>query len=144
MNRKTMTKIMVAAAAMLITFTATGMAQCHERLTVDIPFAFRANGSDLPAGEYRTEPNYAPGVVLMKATEGKPGIFIRCDSARAVRDKASQYGLTFTKVGSTYLLTSIWEGNQESTVHLPKGDTKMLIEAGNAGPTTTRTILARR
>jgi len=141
MNRNRMTKIMVAAAAMLISFTTTGLAQCQEKLVVDVPFAFRANGVDMPAGAYATDPNIATQTVQIRALAGKPGIFVRCDGARTVAADRGEYGLIFTKIGSTYLLSGIWEGNQESRVHLPKADTKLLLEASNASRTF---ILARR
>ena len=142
MKHKSLAKIMVAAAAMLMTFTLPGSAQCQERLTFEAPFAFRANGVDMPAGQYSTDPNYVSRTVLLRAIDGKPAVFVACGAGRTIKERDSVYGLTFTLIGKTYLLTSIWEGEREYKVNLPKADSKML-EARNVVPDKTFIIAHR-
>jgi len=61
---KNLTNMMIAAAAFVV---AAGAAQAQQ-LKVEIPFSFRAQGTMMPAGEYRVTALHSNGSPIFKLT----------------------------------------------------------------------------
>src|SRR5215471_13394266 len=77
------TKLMIAAAALAV---ATGAASA-QTMKADIPFAFRAGGQMLPAGEYRVEMKGPHAtVVLSNFKERRSGILMAISASDAPKD----------------------------------------------------------
>jgi len=144
MRKHTMTKILVAAATMVTLFTTAGFGQIQSRMDFGVPFAFRAAGVILPAGDYHVTPSDAGGILMLHSADGRHTVFVLYNTKRNPGHNSYTYGLTFGRIGSTYILTSLWEPTSFADVRLPKPDNKMLLEARSRKAATATTIMASR
>ena len=119
--------LMVAAATLVV---AANVASAQTMMKADIPFAFRANGKVMAAGEYR--------VKLDKGTTGMPYLFLHRDGgpdaslaqARVPHDAPKAWRETGNAVLSFQCgeklcsLTGVWSGGQEPAyvISAPKTD----------------------
>jgi hypothetical protein len=87
--------------------------------TAKIPFAFTAQGKELPAGSYRFKVDFAKGVAQVESMTGKyevvPFVTIL---ARPEHSTATDSHVVFDKVGDKYSLSEIWGVQQEGVLLL--------------------------
>jgi len=107
-------QILSVAAAFLLSIIAA--AQCDAQQTVmkvNIPFAFGAGNTMLPAGEYGIR-RYAVGEVvqLIRQSDGEPLILVTTLAVERTGKPLSP-GLIFNQYGNDYFLSEIWVGNTQ-------------------------------
>ena len=85
-----------------------GWAQMASPLRVQVPFAFSAGSTTLPAGEYRVS-QQVPGVLRIVAEDGKHAILLLANSAQK-NAGSSGASLIFNQYGTRYFLAEVWGG----------------------------------
>jgi len=112
------TKLMIAAAALAV---ATGAASA-QTMKADIPFAFRAGGQMLPAGEYRVEMKGPHAtVVLSNFKERRSGILMAISASDAPKDwRDTGTGLLSFECGAgRCVLTQLYSGYDSPVLNVP-------------------------
>jgi len=100
--------ILLAGLLALSSMAATQVARAQEPMVVNIPFAFTAGNTTLPAGEYRVqklEQNSA--VLLMNCRDARAAAFVVTNPAQA-RELQSQSKLVFNRYDNRYFLSQVW------------------------------------
>ena len=99
---------------------ATQVGRAQEPVLANIPFAFTAGDTALPAGEYRVEKmRDNSSAVLIRCTEGSPAIIVMTlpASANGPQEKTK---LIFHGYGNRYFLAQIWSAGSSRGLELPK------------------------
>jgi hypothetical protein len=100
------------AVALLVSIIATGRCYAQRRvLVVNIPFAFQAGDTTMPAGEYRIEP-VPTGTGYLHKVQQISGDALTMVSTIIVdaKDRKSEPQLIFNQYGKSYVLFQIWDG----------------------------------
>ena len=107
----------MVALALLATTQAV---RAQEPVLANIPFAFTAGDTALPAGEYRVDSvwNHSP-LVRIRCTEGSPAIMVMAlpASSNGPQEKTK---LIFHRYGNRYFLAQIWSAGSSRGRELPK------------------------
>lgn len=122
-------KVTIMRAIMLATslLASLGYAQERKTIRVEIPFAFRAGNTQLPAGEYVVWQNPASSYVALAATSGNARAALFGNPSEAqTRDDAT---LTFHRYGDKYFLAEI---RSTCPVHLSKSAAERETERAGA------------
>lgn len=129
------------ALALLATTQAV---RAQEPVLANIPFAFTAGDTALPAGEYRVEKvNESSAALLIRCTEGSPAIMVATlPAATNVRQEKTK--LIFHRYGNRYFLAQVWSAGSSRGRELPKSakEKEQALAANNAAPNQV-TIVAR-
>lgn len=105
------------ALALLATTQAV---RAQEPVQANIPFAFTAGDTALPAGEYRIEKVHGSShVLLIRCTEGSPAIMVPTLPA-ASNGPQEKTKLIFDRYGDRYFLAQIWSAGSSRGSELPK------------------------
>ena len=112
MKQKNLKRTLTAA---LLTLVATAAYGQTEALTAKIPFAFRAVGSDLPAGRYRVAQAAGTagtmGTLELRNLETGKAVFISSKDSPLTESKDGRPRLTFQCGGEAgCALASLWSG----------------------------------
>ncbi len=92
-------------------------------LTVDIPFAFTAEGKLLPAGHYEFTPETNNQVVRVQGPRKGTAVMalVITRIAGDIHTTANDAHIVFDKVGDSYTLSEIWApGNDGFLMHVTK------------------------
>jgi hypothetical protein len=108
MKQKSLTKTLVAALLMIAASTAYGQ---DRETTAKIPFAFRAVGSDLPAGHYKVVhgSEYSAIMQLQNMDTGK-SVLLYAKTSIADSEKGWRSRLVFECGGEGCTLARLFEG----------------------------------
>ncbi|HVH71773.1 MAG TPA: hypothetical protein VNB49_11770 [Candidatus Dormibacteraeota bacterium] len=129
------------ALALLAT---TQVVRAQEPVLANIPFAFTAGDTALPAGEYRVEKlQQGSAVVLIRCTEGSPAVMVMT-SAAETNGPHGKTKLIFHRYGNRYFLAQIWSAGSSHGRELPKSakEKEQALAAQNVAPDQV-TIVAR-
>ncbi len=106
--------LVLASLLVLCSFAATQAARAQEPLSVNIPFAFAAGETTLPAGEYRVQKMDGNGAVLLiRCTEPKASILVVTNSTGGGKQQ-EQSKLVFHRYGNHYFLSQVWNAGYRS------------------------------
>jgi hypothetical protein len=106
--------LVLASLLVLCSFVATQAARAQEPLSVNIPFAFAAGETTLPAGEYRVQKMDGNGAVLLiRCTEPKASIMVVTNSTGGGKQQ-EQSKLVFHRYGNQYFLSQVWNAGYKS------------------------------
>jgi hypothetical protein len=106
------TKTGLFAVAIAVLFTATA-AQAQPLLSrADIPFAFIAGNTTLPAGSYLVKFDPQTRQVQLSAPQGKASMFMLTRTVARAREAGGKGLLLFNKYGNTYALRTVWNPGQ--------------------------------
>lgn len=122
---------------------AAQFVQAQEPVLANIPFAFVAENTPLPAGEYRVQKvSDSSPALLIRCTEGSPAIMVMTQPA-SVNVAQQKSKLIFRRYGNRYFLVQVWSAGSSSGRQLPKSaEEKEQILARNKAPDQV-TIVAR-
>jgi hypothetical protein len=110
-------------------------------LRTNIPFAFYAGNTLMPAGEYQVH-GQGPWVILRSIDGGKSATGVVMTNAASGTDPHRDARLDFTRYGDTYFLSTIWNGWSGNGRQLaPTAGEKELAKQGGA-PARVATVLA--
>ncbi|MGC0774256.1 MAG: hypothetical protein WB543_15085 [Candidatus Acidiferrum sp.] len=103
------TRALVMAGMMLLTAVSyTRVAQAQEVLVFNIPFAFVAGNSLLPAGEYKVQVSGPTHVLqLVDRKDSAASAFLGTNEAVATEIQ-SESKLIFQRYGDRYILSQVW------------------------------------
>jgi len=121
------------ALALLVTTQAV---RAQGPVLANIPFAFTAGDTVLPAGEYRVDKvEGGSSVLLIRCTEGKPAIMVPTlpAASHGPQDKTK---LIFHRYGNRYFLAQVWSAGSSRGRELPKSakEKEQALAARNVTP----------
>jgi hypothetical protein len=105
-----MMKSILMSTAMFVLAAGTSLAQ-FTVTRVEIPFDFAVGSAKLPAGEYIVDTHIAPGVVALRATDGRGAASAQVNHTVANKP-ADESKLVFNKYGNRYFLSQVWEAGK--------------------------------
>ena len=107
----------ILALALLATTQAV---RAQEPVVANIPFAFTAGDTTLPAGEYRVEKmQQGSRVLLIRCTEGSPAIMVVTNAAET-NGPQEKSKLIFDRYGNRYFLAQVWSAGSSRGSELRK------------------------
>lgn len=122
----------------------TQAVRAQEPVLANIPFAFTAGDTTLPAGEYRVQKvNESSAALLIRCTEGSPAIMVTTLPA-VTNGPQEKTKLIFHRYGDRYFLAQVWSAGSSRGRELPKSakEKEQALAANNAAPHQV-TIVAR-
>ena len=111
------------ATAVLITASSIGaqaQSRNRQRLIVEVPFAFSAGNTQLPAGEYNVSivnPSSSQSVVLIKSSDGQASVLLRTNDI--IGRGTSRAKLLFRRYDSRYFLAQVWMASESTGMAAP-------------------------
>jgi len=123
-----------ALMTLIVAFTVavpTVHAQSQIVMSANVPFAFSADGKQLPAGEYEVR-DIGARATLIETKDGNAkvlGIY-----QYAGPSKAGETKLVFDKVGDHYFLREIWTSARGQGLTVPESKLEKEIMASNREP----------
>lgn len=113
-------RITMTGMLALAFLAATEAASAQEPLLVNIPFAFTAGRTALPAGEYRVQKvAYDSSFLLIQRTD-QGAATVAMSSPAEAKAKQPQSKLVFHRYGNRYFLSQIWIAGSARGRELPK------------------------
>ena len=104
----------------LAVLATTPAVRAQEPVVANIPFAFMAGNTALPAGEYRVEKVYGTSQVLrIRCTEGSPAIMVAALPASS-NGPQKKTKLIFNRYNDRYFLAQIWSEGSSRGSEMPK------------------------
>jgi hypothetical protein len=111
-------KVQILGAALTLLLAAPAFTQPAAR--ADIPFAFHAAGTNLPAGEYRvSRVGVTNSAWRIRAVEGGPAVYIATAIGVVAKEVPETGALIFNRYGNTYFLRQVRFAGQTSGWELP-------------------------
>jgi hypothetical protein len=134
--------ILIVAVAWLL---GAGLAPAFAQMGFKVPFAIKAAGKNLAAGEYAVSKTAEGGLVLRQVATGKeiPVAIIEriaqpappVPGSRLVFDEVGDFAPSYTEYITVYVLSEVWfSGEDGYRVHVTKGAHKTKSVAGEAVP----------
>ena len=111
------------ATAVLITASSIctqAQSRNSQRLIVEIPFAFNAGNTHMPAGEYNVSivnPSSDRSVVLIKSSDGHSSALLRTTDVIGLY--TSRAKLVFRRYDSRYFLGQVWMASESNGLSTP-------------------------
>ncbi len=118
--------------SLLAILPGTGYAQ-SSRMSVQIPFEFRAGNKVLPAGEYRVAVDPAFNRMELRLEDGSAGLYLSAHPTQ-VRTPVDRGILVFNKYGDSYFLKKVFNRGRSLGYQLPpsKAEREMARIAASA------------
>lgn len=140
-------RIMVGATLLsLILFAPIAlqaqMAGQQSLFQVDIPFAFVAAGSHLPAGHYRVSHPGDPYLVVIQSDDNRARAVVYVHLSEA-DSKAASTKLVFNKYGDRHFLAQVWTERDREVHQTLKCKAEQVLQAKFEKP-EVRVILAKQ
>jgi hypothetical protein len=105
-------RILFAAAAIAVGGASAAHAQ--ERVDAKVPFAFLANGVQLPAGTYEVrDTSEGSGVLTIQSTDGEKAVSMMTIPSSSMNEEGDPK-LLFDKINNQYVLVGVDYGDGES------------------------------
>lgn len=120
--------------------SGTGMHAQTASLRANIPFDFRAGNKLMPAGEYSIE-EHGSLVVMRSTGDGKETIALLTNSAVGV-DSTRNARLEFSRYGSAYFLSAIWEPYSRDGRQVPATAREKELAKNRGVPTQAAIVIA--
>jgi len=122
---KSLTKNLFLTFAAVCVWGSSLNAQSY-KIGANIPFAFHAGKTSLPAGAYTVEKPFASQVQLMTS---KAGGRIALPPMANLSDNGKAPRLVFHRYGNEYFLSEIWNGEGTGTRLKPSAEERMVKES---------------
>jgi hypothetical protein len=109
--------LFIALVFTLTIYPPKAHAQIVGNLQVNVPFAFQAGNSKLPAGEYRVHMVENSGLTVMEIStlDGTNSVLVQVRDAEA-NSTPTKSEMTFNKYGNNYFLAKVFdEGNSSGS-----------------------------
>jgi hypothetical protein len=122
--------LFTALAFTLTIYPPKAHAQIVGNLAVNVPFAFQAGKSKLPAGEYRIHmlENSDLTVMQISSVDGANSVLVQVRDAEA-NSRPTKSELTFNRYGNSYFLAKVFdEGNPSGSEVVETGDEKRISQ----------------
>jgi hypothetical protein len=110
-------KIKILTMTLLAMLPATMAYGEADFFTAKIPFAFTAQGKELPAGSYRFKVDFGKGVAQVESMTGTYEV-VPFVTILARHSTGTDSHVVFDKVGDKYSLSEIWGVQQEGVLLL--------------------------
>ena len=111
--------LVLASLLVLCSFAATQAARAQEPLSVNIPFAFAAGETTLPAGEYRVQKmDRNSAVLLIHCWDARASALVITNAAQA-KELQTESKLVFNRYGNRYFLSQVWTSGSIRGRQLP-------------------------
>ena len=127
---------LAAVIAMVMLMTAALNAQMPIRqplFRIDIPFAFMAGGSHLPAGHYHVYHPGDPYLIVIEKDDGRARAMAYVHPAATNSDESSTK-LVFNKYGNQYFLSQVWTEADQQVHHCFKCQMEREVMAQTSTP----------
>jgi hypothetical protein len=95
---------------------STAHAQLDERLRFTTSFPFTVGDTHFPAGSYLVGPAADTNDGVLRISNGRQAAFMVVIPDGTPRDEPKDNELTFERLGDGYVLTQIWDANEQSAV----------------------------
>ena len=111
------------AIAVLITASSIctqAQSRNRQRLIIEVPFAFNAGNTQLPAGEYNVSivnPSSDRSVVLIKSSDGQSSALL--STTDIIGWSTSSARLVFRRYDSRYFLAQVWMASEATGMSAP-------------------------
>jgi hypothetical protein len=118
--------------AMITAFAAvTVVADSYTSIEVDVPFAFNAGQSMLPAGKYkiRSGGSITNSVTRITSADEKKTVYLSTLSARSGVSKEKTV-VTFHRYGNQYFLYQVWAEGDNTGTEVPKSSREKRVASG--------------
>jgi hypothetical protein len=122
--------LFIALVFTLTIYPPKAHAQIVGNLEVNVPFAFQAGNSKLPAGEYRIHmlENSDLTVMQISTVDGTNSVLVQVRDAEA-NSRPTKSELTFNKYGNSYFLAKVFdEGNPSGSEVVQTSDEKRISQ----------------
>src|SRR6202171_6601097 len=122
--------LLIALVFALTIYPPKAHAQIVGNLAVNVPFAFQAGNSKLPAGEYRIHmvENSDLTVMQISTVDGTSSVLVQVRDAEA-DSRPTKSELTFNKYGNSYFLAKVFdEGNPSGSEIVETGSKKKITQ----------------
>jgi hypothetical protein len=107
----------LVVSVFFVALSCTGMHAQTVGMRATVPFDFRAGDKLMPAGQYLIE-EHGSWVALRVAGSGKEAVALLTNSALGP-DSSHTARLDFSRYGSVYFLTAIWEPYSQNGRQVP-------------------------
>jgi hypothetical protein len=133
--------LVMTSLLMLCSLAATQVARAQDPLSVNIPFAFVAGETNLPAGEYRVQKmDRNSAVLLIRCDDPRTAIMVVTNATRSGKQQ-EQSKLVFHKYGEHYFLSQVWTAGFSSGRELLKTQREKEISLSAKQETPNQVIL---
>jgi hypothetical protein len=123
---KGLTMLALLLTLALATTAVTARGQSQHRVNANVPFDFVVGDKVLPAGDYVVSAIAADTLAIQGSTDGA----IRL--ANPTGRRTDKIALVFHRYGSTYFLSEIWEGRDNTSRQLLKSRQERVLERETA------------
>jgi hypothetical protein len=125
--------VLVATAVLLTATLNAQMAIRQPLFRVDIPFAFVAGGTHLPAGHYHVYHPGDPYLVVLERDDGRARAMAYVHPS-ATDPSESSAKLVFNQYGNQHFLSQVWTENDPQVHYCFKGQIEQQLMAQNSKP----------
>jgi hypothetical protein len=141
-NRILNLALLVVMVVLLAAVLNAQMAIRQPLFRIDIPFAFVAGGTHLPAGHYHVYHPGDPYLIVIERDDGRARAMAYVHPS-ATDPSGSSSKLVFNKYGDQHFLSQVWTENDPQMHHCFKGQTEKQLIAQASKPQTV-VIAAKR
>jgi hypothetical protein len=134
----------VASLFVLSIVVAAQVAKADEPMLVNIPFAFVAGNTTLPAGEYRVQKlDGNSAVLLIRCSDASTAAMVLSNTTQA-KEIQTQSKLVFKRYDNRYFLSQVWaEGSIRGRELLKSRAEKEAAQSARLETTGEVTLIAR-
>jgi hypothetical protein len=123
----------------------TSSADTRELLEAKVPFAFRAGGALLPAGDYLVREDTSDGtMLLLESKNGQHAVWLFTSRDTPTRPEPKQDELVFAKYGAVYYLRGLWTSEDHGFSLIETPLQARTARTHNAAPEHVRVPAARK
>jgi hypothetical protein len=122
----------VLAAAALLVAAVPASAQLTETLTVEVPFAFVAGKTTLPAGTYVVKA-MASKALLLRATDGDHAAIVTTTAVAPTSD-LGRSEVSFNRYGDAYFLAQVRPAASTQYYGIPRTKEEARLARNASGP----------
>jgi|WetSurMetagenome_2_1015567.scaffolds.fasta_scaffold304963_2 hypothetical protein len=120
------TSALLASSAMVLTAASHAATLGH----ADVPFAFQAGASTLPAGTYKIQNMYSGGGLVLINSSGESVAILTTPLGNPNKVEVSPH-LLFKRAGSSYYLSEVWlfHSNMGARVSMSKEQQALIAKS---------------
>lgn len=112
MKSRIVSALLTVVAVVWLTAAFYGQEAPAPMFTVDVPFAFIAGGTNLPAGRYTVRHMMNSNWILLSSSDGRTSSTVQVQEAAAPIGK-SEAKLVFNRYSEKYFLSEIWTATDQ-------------------------------
>jgi hypothetical protein len=128
------TRLMIAAALMMLPIMAAAQLGMSEKVKASIPFDFVVGNRIIPAGDYELQRPIGAKTLVLRGVDAHMGLFTGATETEARRPAAS-YALVFHQYKNRHFLVAVKIENSRMQYQLPESKLEREVLARNVHPT---------